>query len=231
MQYPMNSTSIILMPFTVSLSTILSTCFILTSPNFSKFIPHVHQVYARASAQYEWIQSNVCSFSKYPPDWFNCEDAAPASLPSDSPSFQPTNNDPTTLIPSGSGAFSPCSFCDGKTILDDVTIPDSHGLTCEFTAFSAKTIDASSDECTSLSFSEWVCCPDDVDPILIGVIEPPPRFVFLVVLTRNGLQYSYQLPITFHCSLFAVLHHHLSAIPLQGIWFALFLSSHVTSVQ
>lgn len=39
-------------------------------------------MYSRVSAQYEWIQSNVCSFSKYPPDWFNCEDAAPALPPS-----------------------------------------------------------------------------------------------------------------------------------------------------
>ena len=196
------------------------------------------KVYSRVSAQYEWIQRNICSFSKYPPDWFNCDDVAPAfSVDGDysitdstiTPSFQPTPNDLKTLIPSGSGAFSPCSFCEGKTILDDVKIPDTPGLTCEFTAYSAKTIEASSDECTDLSLVEWVCCPDDLDQILIDITDPSPRFVFLV-LARSGLHYSYPLPTIFYCSLLVVLHQRLSAIPLQGIWFSLFLSSHATSL-
>ena len=57
------------------------------------------KVYARVSAQYEWIQSNVCTFSKSPPDWFNCEDAAPASLPPvSSPSPQPKEGMTNLLI-------------------------------------------------------------------------------------------------------------------------------------
>lgn len=46
-------------------------------------------MYSRVSAQYEWIQSNVCAFSNYPPDWFNCEAAAPVPTPAPTPALSP----------------------------------------------------------------------------------------------------------------------------------------------
>ena len=49
-----------------------------------------HQpVYSRVSAQYEWIQSNVCAFSKSPPDWFDCASAAPVPTPTPTPTSSP----------------------------------------------------------------------------------------------------------------------------------------------
>ncbi len=46
-------------------------------------------VYSRVSAQYAWIQSNVCAFSKYPPEWFDCEAAAPVPTPTPTPTSSP----------------------------------------------------------------------------------------------------------------------------------------------
>ncbi len=55
---------------------------------------------------------------------------------------------------------SPCKFCDGRQVLNDVEIPGLNGLTCEFTAYSATLVDASADECTVLALAELVCCPE-----------------------------------------------------------------------
>lgn len=125
------------------------------------------KVYSRVSAQYEWIQSNVCSFSKNPPDWFNCDDAVPAAsiAPSQSPQLEEEGSltiDPSvaTSSPSASGVLVPCKMCEGKNILDDVEIPGTNGLTCEFASFSVSTFDASSEECTSFALAELTCCPN-----------------------------------------------------------------------
>lgn len=46
-------------------------------------------MYSRVSAQYEWIRNNVCTFSKNPPDWFNCKAAAPVPTPVPTPTLSP----------------------------------------------------------------------------------------------------------------------------------------------
>ncbi len=46
-------------------------------------------MYSRVSAQYAWIQSSVCAFSKYPPEWFDCEAAAPVPTPTPTPTLPP----------------------------------------------------------------------------------------------------------------------------------------------
>lgn len=51
-------------------------------------------------------------------------------------------------------------MCEGKNILDDVEIPGTNGLTCEFASFSVSTFDASSEECTSFALAELTCCPN-----------------------------------------------------------------------
>ena len=38
-------------------------------------------VYARVSAQYDWIRGTICSKSRYPPIWYNCPTLAPLSVP------------------------------------------------------------------------------------------------------------------------------------------------------
>ena len=38
-------------------------------------------VYARVSAQYDWIRSTICSKSRYPPSWYNCPTLSPLSVP------------------------------------------------------------------------------------------------------------------------------------------------------
>jgi len=60
-------------------------------------------VYSRISAQYDWIQSQVCERSMDPPDWFNCfDDAPPAAPTTPSPTRQPVTPAPVTPSPTRS---------------------------------------------------------------------------------------------------------------------------------
>jgi hypothetical protein len=55
-------------------------------------------VYSRVSAQYAWIQSNVCAFSKSPPEWFDCEAAAPVPTPTPTPTLSPIPENKHNLL-------------------------------------------------------------------------------------------------------------------------------------
>ncbi len=95
---------------------------------------------------------------------------------------------PPSTTPS-SPVSSPCKFCDGRQVLNDVEIPGLNGLTCEFTAYSATLVDASADECTVLALAELVCCP-----------ESPLRCVCLML--EEEMDAIYLLKVMCSCSIF-----------------------------
>ncbi len=63
------------------LTTSTAHRYLLSLVVISAMHSYFRTVYSRVSAQYAWIQSNVCAFSKYPPEWFDCAAAAPVPAP------------------------------------------------------------------------------------------------------------------------------------------------------
>ena len=49
-------------------------------------------VYARVSSQYEWIRAEVCAWSNFAPEEFDCSNAPPPGTPSPTPSSGGNNN-------------------------------------------------------------------------------------------------------------------------------------------
>ena len=67
-------------------------------------------VYARVSAQYEWIQSNICEYSANPPKWYDCPVKKVGSTPTKKPTMVPKPTSSPVVTPSPT--FSPLS--DGQ---------------------------------------------------------------------------------------------------------------------
>ena len=53
-----------------------------------------------------------------------------------------------------------CKVCDGLEVQNDVVIPGTNGLTCEFLVFSSESVDATSNECIVAQLAQSVCCGD-----------------------------------------------------------------------
>ena len=57
-----------------------------------------------------------------------------------------------------------CSICQGPTLLDDLEIPDTDGVTCGQLALVMFGYEATSANCTIIQDVEEFCCPDEYDP-------------------------------------------------------------------
>lgn len=72
----------------------------------------------------------------------------------------------TSLVVTSSSSTSfrriMCEFCDGREVLDEVEIPGTNGLTCEFAAYTAASVESTSEGCAGFQAMESICCSGSV---------------------------------------------------------------------
>jgi len=75
--------------------------------------------------------------------------------------------------PPPSPLASPCKFCDGREVLNDVEIPGLDGATCGLVAVGAMTFEETSEECIGLALVELACCAEEAVSTSSPTLESP----------------------------------------------------------